>query len=53
MGMTGTINQQSGVYACPKCKQQGKKNEIPLSKGEKFPPCNTHGGVDWVLVRKA
>lgn len=49
MGMTGTICQQSGVYKCPKCT----KNEIPLSKGEKFPPCNTHGGVDWVLVRKA
>ncbi|MDK2920158.1 MAG: hypothetical protein PWQ37_2891 [Candidatus Petromonas sp.] len=48
MGMTGSICQQSGVYKCPKCS-----NEIPLAKGNRFPPCNKHGAVNWKLVRKA
>jgi hypothetical protein len=48
---TGQINPQSGVY---KCKRH-PTNTIPLSKGEKFPPCSRNGGhgATWVLVRKA
>ncbi len=53
MGKTGTICEQSGVYLCPKCQPEGTRNEIPLSRGERFPPCQAHGGVEWTLVRKA
>lgn len=30
-------------------------SEIPLSKGETFPPCNVGGGhsANWTLVRRA
>jgi len=48
MGMTGTKCQESGIYKCPKCS-----NTIPLAKGNTFPPCNEHGGVNWILKQKA
>lgn len=52
MPSTGEICQQSGVYQCSTHPTQ----KIPLSKGEKFPPCNTPGrpahGATWVLVTK-
>ncbi len=50
-GRTGEKCQQSGVYKCS--KHPG--NEIPLSKGETFPPCSWESGHSaiWILVRKA
>ncbi|PZR06081.1 MAG: hypothetical protein DI539_24570 [Flavobacterium psychrophilum] len=50
-GKTGEICQQSGVYKC----SLHPTNEIPLSKGEKFPPCSKGGGhsATWILVRAA
>jgi len=52
-GKTGEKCKQSGVYICVECEKEGKKNEIPLSKGETFPPCNYHGSTTWRLVRPA
>ena len=49
-GHTGQTCQLSGVYKC----QSHPSNTIPLSKGEKFPPCSYGGhGTTWVLVRPA
>jgi len=52
-GKTGETCQNSGVYKC----QLHPSNTIPLSKGEKFPPCRIgvgggHGTI-WILVRFA
>jgi hypothetical protein len=51
MSSTGEICPQSGVYKCSTHPSQ----EIPLTKGEKFPPCITVGrpahGATWVLVK--
>lgn len=50
-GNTSEICLQSGDYKCHTHPNQ----IIPLSKGEKFPPCNTvgHGshGTTWILVK--
>ena len=50
-GRTGEQCQVSGVY---KCSSHGS-NEIPLAKGNIFPPCSLGGGhgTVWVLVRRA
>lgn len=50
-GSTGQKCQQSGVYRC----STHSTSEIPLSKGETFPPCPLGGrhGTTWVLVRAA
>ncbi len=41
---TGATNTESAIYYCTKCG-----NIIPLTKGERFPPC--HGGAaTWVNV---
>ena len=50
-GTTGQKCQTSGVYYCSK----HPTNEIPLSKGETFPPCSWGGGhnATWILRRKA
>ena len=50
-GKTGEICQQSGVYQC----SSHASNTIPLSKGERFPPCSVGGGhgTTWILIRKA
>lgn len=50
-GRTGETCQQSGVYRC----KTHPSNTIPLSKGERFPPCSQSGGhaTTWELVRKA
>lgn len=50
-GTTGETCQKSGVYYCVR----HPKNEIPLSKGEKFPPCSLEGGhgTTWILRRSA
>ena len=52
-GKTGEKCKQSGVYRCSTHSTQ----EIPLSKGETFPPCRggnktAHAAI-WKLVRKA
>ncbi len=48
MPTTGQICEQSGVYRCSTHSSQ----EIPLSKGETFPPCANGGGhgATWILV---
>ncbi len=49
---TGAICQQSAVYKC----ETHQRQEIPLSKGETFPPCKGDGkghATNWILVRKA
>jgi hypothetical protein len=48
---TGSICQTSAVYKC----STHTTNTIPLSRGERFPPCSRNGGhgANWVLVRKA
>ena len=51
-GKTGQKCEQSGVYRCTSHSRQ----EIPLSKGETFPPCKGDGSghsTTWELVRKA
>ena len=51
---TGHKNPVSGVYTCQGCERVGRKNEIPLSAGETFPPCSKcNAGVTWRLVRYA
>lgn len=54
MARTGEKCQQSGIYKC----QTHTSYEIPLSKGETFPPCNQLGisnshATTWILVRKS
>lgn len=57
----GQICPESGVYRLKekKCKRgctlkSEDQREIPLTKGEKFPPCrNCSGVVEWEFVRKA
>jgi hypothetical protein len=48
-GKTGEVCQQSGDYKCSKHAQI-----IPLTKGERFPPCNSGGshGAYWHLIKK-
>lgn len=47
---TGSICQISGVYKC----MTHPFNTIPLSKGERFPPCSISGhATTWVLVKTA
>ena len=50
-GTTGQTCQQSGDYKCSTHPSQ----IIPISKGERFPPCNTVGNAahstTWVLVK--
>lgn len=56
----GEVCPESGVYRLKDrdCKGDGCKSEeqreIPLTKGEKFPPCkNCKGPVIWEFVRHA
>jgi hypothetical protein len=42
---TGHICHQSGVYAS-NCHNE----QIPLSKGERFPPCHGHAAT-WRLIQ--
>jgi hypothetical protein len=45
---TGNTCSESAVYKCQTCGTQ----EIPLSKGETFPPCSTcKKGGEWKMVR--
>ena len=46
MPSTGEIVQQSGIYACTKCK-----NEVTSVKGERFPPCAKCRGTNFTLIR--
>jgi hypothetical protein len=50
MPSTGETCQESGVYQCTSCNKQ----TIPLSKGERFPPCaSERKAVNWRLIQKA
>ena len=46
---------ESGVYRLVQDEGRSEdQKEIPLTKGEKFPPCrNCTGKVTWEFVRKA
>lgn len=50
-GKTGEVCPESGIYQC----QTHQSNTIPLSRGERFPPCSWGGGhgTTWVLVKRA
>ncbi len=50
-GKTGETCQLSGVYRC----STHSTNTIPITKGERFPPCSLEGGhaTTWSLVRPA
>jgi len=51
---TGDTCQVSGVYACVDCQNAGRASVIPLSKGERFPPCaKTRTAVSWRLSQYA
>lgn len=55
---TGETCPESGVYRLVNCDKWGcskAQREIPLSKGERFPPCRNcgTGRAEWKLVRKA
>lgn len=45
---TGENNPESGLYLCIGCDEI-----IPLSKGEKFPPCAHCGAATWMMVAVA
>ena len=45
---TGSTNPESGLYMCTGCKEI-----IPLSKGERFPPCTDCGSATWMMVAVA
>jgi len=57
----GQVCEESGVYRLKNCAQNAncsnkseEQREIPLAKGEKFPPCRTcDGDIVWEFVRKA
>lgn len=51
----GEICTISGLYRLVNHKDVSKEQaEIPLSKGEKFPPCrNCTEKIEWVLVKEA
>lgn len=51
-GRTGEKCVQGGIYKC----STHPSNEIPIAKGDTFPPCNTSSGshgATWILVRAA
>lgn len=50
-GVTGGKCPISGVYRC----RTHPTMTIPLSKGERFPPCSRNGGhgTTWILLRRA
>jgi len=46
---TGDVNPESGLFICTGCGEI-----IPLSKGERFPPCaSCKEGTDWQLIVSA
>lgn len=45
---TGKTSPESALYLCDGCGEV-----IPLSKGERFPPCVTCGSANWMLVAVA
>jgi len=56
----GQVCQESGVYRLKNCMcadcacRSEEQRTIPLSKGEKFPPCkNCKADVVWELIQKA
>lgn len=51
---TGEKNPVSGIYACVQCEKAARRNTIPLTKGETFPPCSKcSAGVTWRLQQYA
>jgi len=51
----GQICPISGIYRLQNCALASKKqHKIPLTKGEKFPPCrNCKEEISWEFVRSA
>ena len=54
----GEVCEESGVYRlkgkCASSCGSEEQREIPLTKGEKFPPCRScKGKVVWEFVRQA
>ncbi len=47
MARTSEKCQQSGIYQST-CAD---RLQIALSKGDTFPPCRSHGAVNWTLIR--
>jgi len=45
---TRETNPESGLYLCDGCCEI-----IPLSKDERFPPCETCGAATWMMVAVA
>ena len=45
---TGGKSPESGLYLCAGCGEI-----IPLSKGERFPPCADCGSATWMMVAVA
>jgi len=45
---TGDTNPESGLFLCTGCGEI-----IPLSKGERFPPCVDCGSTTWMMVALA
>ena len=44
---TGTDSPESGLFLCTACKKQ----IIPISKGDNFPPCaSCHAGPEWQII---
>ena len=50
---TGEITEISGLYKCMTCEEQGVKQEVTLTAGDKVPPCRQCKGCQFRLVRKA
>gem|GEM_PF-797359 len=61
MPHTGEICQRSGIYGfaghvdrTTGCHPTSEERQIPLSKGERFPPIRSCGkAANWVFVRDA
>ena len=45
---TGSESSESALYICIGCGEV-----IPLSKGERFPPCTECGSATWMIVATA
>ncbi len=49
---TEALCQETGLYVCPICPQEGINYLLHLNAGEKFPFCSRHGKVTWIMISK-